>query len=57
MGESYKRPASLSAYMRLLETDYVPWKTVTWHLEKVAALLEHRPVFNELSVSLFFVLF
>lgn len=46
----YSVAASLSGYMRIAENSYVPWKTFGWHMNKVASLLEHRPVFRDLSV-------
>lgn len=35
------------------EKEYVTWRAFTWHMAKVAALLEHRPAFVELKVFIY----
>lgn len=50
---SYALVSGLSSYMEFLENDYVPWRAFTWHITKIASVLEHRPSFEELRVCLF----
>lgn len=47
--KSYEIPSELSNYLELKEVDYVPWKIFTWHLTKLAAVLEHRTSFSKLA--------
>ena len=37
--------------MEVVETDYVPWRTYYWHFEKLAAMLEHKPLFGNIRVN------
>lgn len=55
--KSYSTPAFLTNYLEAWERDYVPWRTFTWHMSKIATILEHRPGFASLKViSIFFSL-
>ncbi len=48
--QSYAVPALLTSYLSNNELDYIPWRVFTWHLNRVARILEHRPSFIELKV-------
>lgn len=49
--QSYGVVSFLLDYMQFIESSYVPWRAFTWHMTKIAALLEHRPSFIDLKVS------
>lgn len=48
--KSYAIPALLTNYLEAWERELVPWRTFTWHMNKIATILEHRPGFIELQV-------
>lgn len=48
--QSYRVPASLSAYLMTLETEYVPWAVFKWHITKIATILDYRASFKYLKV-------
>lgn len=47
--KSYATPALLTNYLELWENSYVAWRTFTWHMTKIASILEHRPGFVNLK--------
>jgi len=55
--KSYSVPALLTSYLSNNELDYVPWRVFTWHMNRVARILEHRPTFIELKVNTLFSIF
>ena len=52
---SYEMTGLLTNYLKNLETDYVPWRVFTWHITRIASILEHRASFVELRVFSFLV--
>lgn len=48
--KSYATVTFLTEYMEFNENDLIPWKTFTYHMGKIAKILEHRPSFQELRV-------
>ena len=48
--KSYSTVSSLAGHMEYNEDNLVAWKTFTWHISKIARILEHRGAFHELKV-------
>ncbi len=47
---TYQMPSLLTSYLQLYELENVPWRVFTFHINKLATILEHRPSFKNLRV-------
>ena len=47
----YDIPAKIVAYLDYREQDYVPWRTFTYHVSRIATVLEHKPGYYGISVG------
>jgi hypothetical protein len=47
----YSTTASISSYLSMSETDYIPWRVFLYHSTLIAKLLEHRSGFLLFAVN------
>jgi hypothetical protein len=47
----YSTAASISSYLSMSETDYIPWRVFLYHSTLIAKLLEHRSGFLSFAVN------